>query len=239
MSASYGTLLLMRFFVFGYFYSERSYVTRRETGKLVLFDDTIIYIYDKTKHLLFWSFLYMFYLSTYTLEDWKYQGYNYLDTLLLMICWVCSDAFFFVIHSAMHTRLMYRWFHKLHHRISKPTENTDNETFTLIDGVMHMLESFSALFLIGRFVEINPTIHNLALSQWFIVGQIQHGGKDIPQNQIPMLKQLRWCFGLRNSLALQHDKHHTLNNCNFSMTGLFDLAFGTLNDVPLPPCEDK
>ena len=70
----------------------------------------------------------------------------------------------------------------------------------------------------------------------FIVGQIQHGGKDIPQNQIPMLKQ-RWCFGLQNSLSLQHDKHHTLNNCNFSMTDLFDLACGTSNDVRISTFE--
>ena len=56
---------------------------------------------------------------------------------------------------------------------------------------------------------------------------MQHGGKDIPQCQIPGLKLIMNLCGIENSFCMQHDLHHTRQKCNFSLTGIYDKIFGT------------
>ena len=67
----------------------------------------------------------------------------------------------------------------------------------------------------------------LGMCQWYIIGQFQHGGKDIPQNQLPLLKIFMKLCGIHHSFCKQHDIHHTTFKYNFCMTGIYDKIFNT------------
>ena len=68
---------------------------------------------------------------------------------------------------------------------------------------------------------IDPYLYILIFFQWVLVGEMQHGGKDIEIDSIPFLEYIRKIF-ISENMSLLHDNHHSKFNINFSLTGFPD-----------------
>lgn len=138
------------------------------------------------------------------------------------------DFFHYWAHRLLHSvPFLYRNLHKKHHRHQYPTpiiafyqDPIDllitNSLPTLI--TLALLPNTFSLFVLVLFFTYKSHIE--------ICG---HCGKDLPTT--PAFPQFIW---LPRSLGIelythQHDKHHTLNNCNYSKRfSIWDRVFGTL-----------
>jgi sterol desaturase/sphingolipid hydroxylase (fatty acid hydroxylase superfamily) len=129
----------------------------------------------------------------------------------------------------MHIRFIYSqcFGHKVHHQLVKPTSHESGENFTFVDGSTHIIVYFLNYLILKRIMFFDDFLFVLTYSQWVIVGQLQHGGKDVVElDSIPFLEYTRRRF-VKESLCVLHDRHHTLFNKNYSMTGIPDRIFGT------------
>jgi sterol desaturase/sphingolipid hydroxylase (fatty acid hydroxylase superfamily) len=153
----------------------------------------------------------------------------------LLGIFVISDFCFYTFHRSFHYPLIYKHVHALHHRVQKPTSYSNCELFTLLDGLGHVLVYHIGLSLYYTYVahppgcdDIYNTVWIIGGLQWFIFGQCEHGGKNIPIRLIPGLTILRHIFGIDACSPKLHDIHHSKLTVNFSLTGIFDRFFGTL-----------
>ncbi|MEQ1507620.1 MAG: sterol desaturase family protein [Myxococcota bacterium] len=145
------------------------------------------------------------------------------DHLQLLALWLATDLVYFLAHLAMHGRRLYGPIHAHHHRaVRRPNALADPDRFSPIEGLWNFAVSVLVFELARQAVPLSPDLLILAAIQWWMVGQFQHGGKDIPVNQVPGLEIARRLAGVRHSMCLQHDAHHIRMSRHFSMTGIFD-----------------
>lgn len=150
------------------------------------------------------------------------------DHALLLALWLLTDLFFFLLHGAMHFRWLFRTFHYAHHQgVPRPNAYIDCDRFTYIDALTHFVEYIIAYNLLSLVVPLSNELWLVGIYQWLIIGQLQHGGKAIRQNQLPGLEIVRRLAGVGHSFCFQHDMHHLKVSANFSMTGIYDKWFGT------------
>jgi sterol desaturase/sphingolipid hydroxylase (fatty acid hydroxylase superfamily) len=127
------------------------------------------------------------------------------------------DAWFYLEHRMMHTRLLSRW-HRLHHTSRTPTVWT-NDKFTVLDVLL-----IQAYLVVIPFLIPIPTAVLVAHRLYDqIKGMIGHGGFeyfDGPWARWP------WPF----VATIHHDAHHEKYNVNFgNQLTVWDRAFGTLD----------
>lgn len=231
------TLFLMhgRWYIFEVYYKAFPYVTERPEAEGLHPD------YPAFSHATFWASA-----GAPMLFTVRYMEQPLILTLsehcMCCVLWVWTDFCFHWSHKVMHTQPFYRWFHKEHHSVHKPSAGEACEKFTYIDGISHMvcyetaynwavlMGKFSPMILFAENGEIPSHIWMCAMVQWYCVGQWQHGGKAVPMNQIPGLKLVMRACGVKRNLCHLHDLHHTKFNYNFAMSGIWDRVFG--NDYP-------
>ena len=222
-SASF-ILTRLRLFIFEVVYKDEPYVTKRPGGEKLPAVD----MYTVNSFLL-WTFLGTFLF--YSVGRLELSVLTVTNFAVLLVLWVFTDFFFFLLHRGMHIKPIFKRFHSTHHRLTKPNAYKQCEKFTYPDGVLHIVEYVIAYNILVLFIPIPDEIWLLGLVQWYIVGQLQHGGKSIPQNQIIGLELVRKLCRVGNTFSAQHDLHHTKISANYSMTGIYDKFFGTLVEL--------
>jgi sterol desaturase/sphingolipid hydroxylase (fatty acid hydroxylase superfamily) len=136
------------------------------------------------------------------------------------------DAYFYTLHRLLHTRVLYRRIHAVHHRSIAPT--------VLTAFAFHPLEALLIIGFIPVAMSLVP-IHlvSLAVVSAFLSGSIvlAHCGHEVLPDWWQRVPVLNWYVTSRI-----HDVHHRRRDCNYSATlSIFDRAFGTLRvDVPHP-----
>ena len=128
------------------------------------------------------------------------------------------DAYFYGLHRLLHTRLLFRLIHAVHHRSRTPTITTAL--------AFHPVEAMLVLGFMPVAMWLVP-IHlaSLVVVSGFLGGSIllAHGGYEIFPAWWEAIPVLGWYVTPR-----VHDAHHRRRDCNFSATlSLFDRVFGT------------
>jgi sterol desaturase/sphingolipid hydroxylase (fatty acid hydroxylase superfamily) len=128
------------------------------------------------------------------------------------------DAYFYGLHRLLHTRLLFRLIHVVHHRSRTPTITTAL--------AFHPVEAVLVLGFMPVAMWLVP-IHlaSLVVVSVFLGGSIllAHGGYEIFPAWWEGIPVLGWYVTPR-----VHDAHHRRRDCNFSATlSLFDRVFGT------------
>jgi len=214
-------LIWGRYFVFEILHRDVPYATRRVVP-------TKMVIFSKNRFIVGTFIMCCGTILFYNRPFFQIGWLSIYDHVLLLLIWVVTDAFFFALHGAMHVPWLFKTFHYLHHQaVPRPNAFGKCEEFTPIDGLMHFVEYVIATSLINLVIPISNEIWLLGVLQWLIIGQLQHGGKAIWQNQIPGLEIVRRLAGVKHSFCLQHDLHHTKVNSCFSMTGIYDKWFAS------------
>lgn len=146
--------------------------------------------------------------------------------LELLLYVVLFDAYFYGLHRLLHTRVLYRTVHAVHHRSTAPTVLTAL-AFHPLEGLL--LVAFMPVVM--RLIPIHLT--SLAAVGAFLSGSIllAHSGYEVFPRWWQRVPVLNWYVTPR-----VHDAHHVRRDCNYSATlSIFDRAFGTLRvDVPRP-----
>ncbi|KAF8151726.1 C4-methyl sterol oxidase [Crassisporium funariophilum] len=140
----------------------------------------------------------------------------------IFLFFVFEDFFHFVAHQALHTKILYKHIHKIHHKYSAP--------FGLAAEYAHPAEVFilGAGTILGPllFCYFTQNLHIVTVYIWILLRLFQaidsHSGYDFPwslHNFIPF-----W------SGAEHHDFHHMAFTNNFSTSfRWWDRIFGTDN----------
>lgn len=141
---------------------------------------------------------------------------SFLWTLALAL--VLNDAWFYVEHRLMHTKLFYRRFHQRHHQSVAPTVWTA-DAISVVECI------FIHVFLILLpFILPAPALVLIALRLWDEVrGLIGHAGYE---HLAGPLARAPWPF----ISAMHHDLHHQRFTVNFAnQFSVWDRLFGTLD----------
>ena len=151
-------------------------------------------------------------------------GRTFAFELLLYV--VLFDAYFYGLHRLLHTRVLYRSIHAVHHRSTAPS--------VLTALAFHPLEALLlAGFMPAAMWLIPIHLASLAAVSAFLSGSIllAHCGYEVFPRWWQRVPVLNWYVTPR-----VHDVHHVRRDSNYSATlSIFDRAFGTLRgDVPRP-----
>jgi sterol desaturase/sphingolipid hydroxylase (fatty acid hydroxylase superfamily) len=134
------------------------------------------------------------------------------------------DAYFYALHRVLHTPVLYRSVHAVHHRSTAPT--------VLTALAFHPLEALLIIGFLPAAMWLLP-IHlaSLAIVSAFLSGSIllAHCGYEVFPRWWTRVPVLNWYVTPR-----LHDAHHVRRDCNYSATfSIFDRVFGTLrSDAP-------
>lgn len=154
------------------------------------------------------------------------------DICKCIMSFFVTDMLFYFSHKTMHNKLLYNTLgHQEHHTLHKPTSHMIIENFTLADGMSHIVVYYLNYIILRQIFQFDTFLFCLSYSQWIIIGQLQHGGKNIEIDSIPFLNYIRNFF-IKETMCFLHDRHHSLYNKNYSMTGIPDRLFGTINYPP-------
>lgn len=129
------------------------------------------------------------------------------------------DGYFYALHRLLHTRLLYRYIHSVHHRSTSPT--------LLTALAFHPVEALAIMGFMPVAMFLIP-IHlgSLVVVSCFLSGSIAlaHCGYEVFPRWIHRVPVLNWYVTPR-----VHDEHHKRRNCNYAATlSIFDRAFRTL-----------
>ena len=135
------------------------------------------------------------------------------------------DAYFYALHRLLHTRVMYRRIHAVHHRSTAPT--------VLTAFAFHPIE---ALLIIG-FMPVAMWLVPIHLASLIVVSVFLSGSIVLAHCRHEVLPDwwqrvpvLNWYVTSRI-----HHAHHRRRDCNYSATlSIFDRAFGTLRTDNAP-----
>jgi sterol desaturase/sphingolipid hydroxylase (fatty acid hydroxylase superfamily) len=215
---------IYRYIVFEVIYKSTSYISNRPYDKS--FDLYNLYKLIRFGNVVSLGLVSYMIVPTYDIE-FRYISIN--DVYICILSFFVTDILFYFSHRTMHNRLVYNMLgHQEHHKLHKPTSYMIIENFTLTDGLSHIIVFYANYMLMRQIFHIDAFLFSLMYSQWVIIGQLQHGGKNIKLDSIPLLEYIRGFF-VKDTMCLLHDKHHSLYNKNYSMTGIPDKVFGTIS----------
>jgi sterol desaturase/sphingolipid hydroxylase (fatty acid hydroxylase superfamily) len=239
-------LLATRFYLFEFLHQSTPYISKRNEHNTNISRYERFCILSKhamtnEKHCMFWSFIACICvqfpvrpLSLIVLPSLTTIQNLLVDTLGIFML---SDLCFYIFHRFCHVSSVFKHIHRLHHSLRRPTSYTNCELFTLLDGIGHVFVFQFGFYLYYTFLRNVPTYPDLYNTiwimsglQWFIFGQCEHGGKNIPIRLIPGLHILQFIFGIHTNTPKLHDLHHSLLTVNYSLSGIFDRWFGTLKE---------
>jgi sterol desaturase/sphingolipid hydroxylase (fatty acid hydroxylase superfamily) len=139
---------------------------------------------------------------------------------------VLFDAYFYALHRLLHTRVLYRTIHAVHHRSRAPG--------VLTALAFHPVEGSLIIAFMPAAICLIPThLASLVVTVAFLSGSIlfAHSGWEVFPAWWCRVPLLNWYVTPR-----VHDAHHVRRNCNYGATlSIFDRAFGTLGDTRRRP----
>jgi sterol desaturase/sphingolipid hydroxylase (fatty acid hydroxylase superfamily) len=146
---------------------------------------------------------------------WPSVGTFVIETTVYVLLF---DAYFYGLHRLLHTRLLFRRIHAVHHRSRAPSIVTAL--------AFHPVEALLVLGFMPVAMWLLP-IHlaSLVAVSVFLTGSIliAHCGYEVFPARWERVPLLAWYVTPR-----VHDAHHRRRDCNFSATlTVFDRAFGT------------
>lgn len=139
---------------------------------------------------------------------------------------VLFDAYFYALHRLLHTRVLYRAIHVVHHRSRAPSVLTAL-AFHPVEGLLIIAFMPTAMCLVP--------IHlaSLVVTAGLLSGSIllAHSRWDVFPVWWDRAPVLNWYVTPR-----LHHAHHARRNCNYSATlSIFDRTFGTLGAARTRP----
>ena len=142
-----------------------------------------------------------------------------LVVLHFLLYAVSFDVLFYAVHRLLHTRLLYRWVHSLHHRFRAPVPYSGACVHPVEFTLAYLLPNLTAAALFNfSFPE-----YLLFLSIEYIHNVHDHCGYHYPWDPFG------WLCGQNSRM---HDEHHRLYRVNYSgaFTMILDRLFGTYHD---------
>lgn len=156
----------------------------------------------------------------------------------LAVARLASDVAFYVVHRALHMKLLY-WLHKRHHEHAS-TALVTNFHFSvpdlLLEGFVPLVVGLGALEGLGFKVSQFEGILIATYIQWYELGS--HSGKPMPTVTIfpPLAPLYRLFLGPVDARNVEfHDQHHACRRCNYGITQWLDCLLGTAKMPPEPP----
>jgi sterol desaturase/sphingolipid hydroxylase (fatty acid hydroxylase superfamily) len=135
---------------------------------------------------------------------------------------VIHDFYFYCIHRSMHSRILYRWFHEVHHRSLSPTPWAAF-SFHPLEALIESAVVYVFLFSFPMHLGALFVFQFLSL----LVNVYGHLGYDIT----PVSWRGHWLLRFLNTTR-NHHWHHQRFNGNFGFyTTLWDRLFGTYREL--------
>jgi len=216
-----GATIYARYSLFELWWGSAPYISPRETGNDLhnTSADGYYHYYWIVLGTFMFSYLKMDFDTFYILNPWDY--------LQLLALFISTDNMFYLYHRFGHSKLYFK-FHRIHHKCTLPTACVNVDLFHTLDATGHILCYLSGARIICMFTDISNEVWIAGLLQWFVVGQLQHGGKSIlGAAGVGGLEPLRQLFGFSTPMPRLHDLHHTSNrHVNFGLTGHCDYITG-------------
>ncbi len=218
-----------RFLVFEVVYLNTAYITPRQDRKWKDLCFTDMY---PPVMMLTYVLIGQYYIGDIKIQT---QSITMFELGYCILAFFCVDFAFYFTHRLMHVPILYRILgHKQHHVLTKPTAYDNIENFSLVDGLTHILAFDRGIRFLSYGVTVwtnRPSLSTnlwfLVFAQWIIVGELQHGGKSLSVETIPLLELSRKILRCKSNLCSLHDMHHRSFTTHYSMTGLPDKLFGT------------
>jgi len=216
-----GATIYARYALFELWWGSTPYITPRETGT-----DLHNTSADGYYH---WAWIIMgtFMFSYLKMDLETFYILKPIDYLKLLALFISTDNMFFLYHRFGHSKF-YFMYHRIHHKCTAPTACVNVDLFHTLDATGHIICYLIGAQIIYQFVDISDEVWMAGLLQWFVVGQLQHGGKSIlGAAGVGGVEPLRQMFGFTTPMPVLHDIHHTSNKfCNFGLIGHCDYLAG-------------
>lgn len=137
---------------------------------------------------------------------WSDQSYWYAFGSFLLLLFI-HDTYFYWMHRLLHTKLLYRYIHKHHHRPTPPTPFTS--------FAFHPLEAIVEFVFIIPAVMILP-LHPIVLFAFANVMTAMNVWGHLGFELFPE-KYLQGMVGRIMNSTTHHDMHHQYNKCNYGL----------------------
>ena len=137
-------------------------------------------------------------------------------------CMLIAEFGFYWTHRAFHTRLLYRHFHVLHHRIESPTSAYDALYQDPVEFETNLICTYLPLYIVP--IHIGAVAIYL-FSSGFIAFVLNHSGREASVTLPAPFREK----GIMEVWSTElHDKHHFFRRGNYgAQSWLFDELFGT------------
>lgn len=142
---------------------------------------------------------------------------------------VVFDFFHYIAHRVLHHPLLYRHFHKTHHRFEHPIAIN---TFYQDPIDLLLSNSLPTMITLSIIPQISYLEWNIMLIYKNFIEIAGHSGKSsFPVSSFPQFMWLPKILGIE-LYTEDHDLHHSLNNCNYAKRfSLWDHVFGTYKRI--------
>ena len=158
---------------------------------------------------------------TYIYNDINQYGYLYFFFSILFTI-LFHDAYFYWMHRLMHTKLLFKTFHQVHHLSTNPSP------FAAFS--FHPLEAILEAGILPILVVILP-LHPLAILTFIFfmtfLNVLGHLGYELYPSTFVASSLTNW-----NNTSFHHNMHHQKFNCNYGLYfNWWDKIFKTNHDL--------
>lgn len=174
-----------------------------------------VLIFAAIGYLVFFSSMRSYTLVYYDISDYG-MGYFIISIALMLLL---HDTYFYWTHRAMHHRLVYRWFHKVHHLSTNPSP--------WAAYAFHPLEAIVEAGIVVLIVFVMPS-HPMAVGLFLLIMMVYnvygHLGYELYPKGFSKSTVGKWI-----NTSVNHNQHHQFFVGNYGLYFLWwDRWMGTL-----------
>uniref|UniRef100_A0A7S4DZG1 Fatty acid hydroxylase domain-containing protein n=1 Tax=Lotharella globosa TaxID=91324 RepID=A0A7S4DZG1_9EUKA len=156
----------------------------------------------------------------------RVEDLGLLNTLVaLWVIFVVDDFFYTPCHLLMHTKALYKYVHKHHHRQNLPTRGyPDAGNEHPIEQVIGMSCVWGALLVTSKLIGLHAATVLIYFGLYAALAMLNHMRYDVTFNALGFTYSVR-C----------HEMHHRFPRCNYAQYFmLWDKLLGTYRDYEVP-----
>jgi sterol desaturase/sphingolipid hydroxylase (fatty acid hydroxylase superfamily) len=147
------------------------------------------------------------------------HGWGWFAASVVLLV-VLQDAYFYWTHRAMHTRLLYRWVHRVHHRSTNPSPWTAY-AFSPLEAAVHA----SFVPLAWWLLPLHQAAVLVFLGYMIVINVLGHLSIELLPPGFARGRLTRW-----HTTTTHHNLHHRYFTSNFGLYSTFwDRLMGTLH----------